>query len=114
MTSERSILLKSCIYEYLYMVHNVIKTQPKYPTAKYNESEEDLPDLQTLEDITEQSISNETVLNYELWALKKMGWKLNAHTPLAFIACYVVCGVANLTDTCRYAKGFLKLIQINS
>jgi len=70
-------------------------------SSKYNESEEDLPDLQTLEDITEQSISNETILNYELWALKKMGWKLNAHTPLAFISCYVVCGVASPSDTCR-------------
>ena len=46
-------------------------------SSKYNESEEDVPDLQTLEDITQQPIPNETVLNYELWALKKMGWKLN-------------------------------------
>ena len=46
-------------------------------TAKYNESEEDVPDLATLEDITQQQIPNETVLNYELWALKRMGWKLN-------------------------------------
>ena len=44
-----------------------------------------MPDLQTLEDITQQPIPNETVLNYELWALKKMGWKLNARTPLAFV-----------------------------
>ena len=44
--------------------------------AKYNESEEDVPDLQTLEDITQQPIPNETVLNYELFALKKMGWKI--------------------------------------
>lgn len=45
--------------------------------SKYNECEDHVPDLQTLEDITQQSISNETVLNYELWALKRMGWKLN-------------------------------------
>ena len=35
-----------------------------------------MPDLATLEDITQQPISKETVLNYELWALKRMGWKL--------------------------------------
>jgi hypothetical protein len=46
-------------------------------SAKYNESEEDVPDLTTLEEITQQQIPNETVLNYELWALKRMGWKLN-------------------------------------
>jgi hypothetical protein len=45
--------------------------------AKYNESEEDIPDVATLEDITQQAISNETVLSYELWALKRMGWKIN-------------------------------------
>lgn len=49
---------------------------PSHLSAKYNESEEDVPDLQTLEDITQQPIPNETVLNYELFALKKMGWKI--------------------------------------
>jgi hypothetical protein len=51
-------------------------TLPSHLSAKYNESEEDVPDLQTLEDITQQPIPNETVLNYELFALKKMGWKI--------------------------------------
>jgi hypothetical protein len=45
--------------------------------AKYNESEEDVPDLATLEEITQQQISNEAVLNYELWALQRIGWGLN-------------------------------------
>ncbi len=45
--------------------------------AKYNECEEHVPDRRTLEDITQQSITNETILSYELWALKRMGWKLN-------------------------------------
>ncbi len=47
--------------------------------SKFNESEEDIPDLQAMEDITQQHISNETILNYELWALKKMAWKLNGN-----------------------------------
>jgi hypothetical protein len=46
-------------------------------SSKYNESEEHVPDLATLEEITQQSISNEIILNYELWILKKLGWKLN-------------------------------------
>ena len=46
-------------------------------TAKYNECEEHVPDLQTLEDISQQKLSKDIVLNYELWALKRMGWKLN-------------------------------------
>jgi len=37
--------------------------------SKYNECEDHVPDLSTLEEITQQSIPNETVLNYELWAL---------------------------------------------
>jgi len=49
--------------------------------SKYNESEEHVPDLSTLEEITQQTIANETVLNYELWALKRMGWKLNGTRP---------------------------------
>lgn len=69
-------------------------------SSKYNECEEHVPDLATLEEITQQSISNETVLNFELWALKRMGWKLNARTPMAFLASYVVAGVTFPTDRC--------------
>lgn len=50
-------------------------------SAKYNESEEHVPDLYTLEEITKQRLPNETVLNYELWILKKIGWKLNGGFP---------------------------------
>lgn len=46
-------------------------------SAKYNECEEHVPSLKSLEEITQQKISNECVLNYELWSLKRMGWKLN-------------------------------------
>ena len=46
-------------------------------SSKYNECEEHVPDLVRLREITQQSLTNETVLNYELWALKRMGWKLN-------------------------------------
>ncbi len=46
-------------------------------SAKYNEREEDVPPLRKLEEITQQRIPNEVILNYELWALKRMSWKLN-------------------------------------
>jgi hypothetical protein len=49
-------------------------------SAKYNESEDAVPDLATLEDITKQRLPNDVVLNYELWILKKIGWKLNGTT----------------------------------
>jgi hypothetical protein len=45
--------------------------------SKYNEMEEDVPGLKKIEEITQQQINNETFLYYELWTLKKMGWKLN-------------------------------------
>lgn len=60
------------------LIFIIINTFPI--AAKYNESEENVPDLATLEEITQQKISNEAVLNYELWALKRMGWKLNGET----------------------------------
>jgi hypothetical protein len=41
-----------------------------------------------LEEITQQRIPNAALLNYELWALKKMSWKLNARTTAAFLTCY--------------------------
>lgn len=69
-------------------------------SAKYNECEEHVPDVATLEEITQQNISNETILNYELWALKRMGWKLNARTPMAFLSCYLAYGVVFPTDQC--------------
>lgn len=66
--------------------------------GKYNESEEDLPDLATLEDITQQRIANETVLSYELWALKRMGWKLSVRTPMSFLSCFLSLGVTTDED----------------
>ena len=57
-------------------------------SSKYNECEEHVPDFATLEDITKQSISNETVLSYEFWALKRMQWKLNVRTPIAFLSAF--------------------------
>lgn len=91
--------------------------------------------METLEYLIQLPIPKETLLNYELWTLQKLGWKLNgkkhvlkfdvcattmlpclsrpimhlttfipipltARTPLAFIACYVVCGVAYQSDVC--------------
>ena len=59
--------------------------------AKYNECEDPtVPDLATLEEITQQRITNETLRNFELQALRKMGWKLNARTPIAFLSSYMV------------------------
>jgi len=58
--------------------------------SKYNECEDHVPDLATLEDITQQSISNSTLLNFELFVLKRMGWKLNARMPITFLSCHMV------------------------
>lgn len=46
-------------------------------SSKYNESEVDVPDLETLEYLIQLPIPKETLLNYELWTLQKLGWKLN-------------------------------------
>jgi len=76
--------------------------------SKYNECEDHVPSLATLEDITQQDISNETLLNYELWALKRMGWKLNARTPIAFLSCHMVHeeGIIKADDVLApHAKG---------
>jgi hypothetical protein len=58
-------------------------------SSKYNESEEDVPDMATLQDITQQTITNEAILSYELWALKRMGWKLSVWTPVAFLTSFL-------------------------
>jgi len=80
-------------------------------SSKYNESEEHVPDLATLEEITQQSISNEIILNYELWILKKLGWKLTAHTPMAFLTSYLAEGVLFETDFSRlYPLSDIKVI----
>jgi len=75
--------------------------------SKYNECEDHVPALATLEDITQQDISNETLLNYELWALKRMGWKLNARTPIAFLSCHMVHeeGIIKSDDVLAHARG---------
>lgn len=73
--------------------------------SKYNECEDHVPDLATLEDITQQAISNETVLQYELWALKRMGWKLNARTAICFVCSYLRCGIILESDIMRASVG---------
>lgn len=67
-------------------------------SSKYNESEEHVPDLATLEEITQQSISTEDVLNFELWTLQRLSWSLNARTSMAFLSCYLC------TDLCYPSK----------
>mmetsp|Transcript_4720 Transcript_4720/g.6477 ORF Transcript_4720/g.6477 Transcript_4720/m.6477 type:complete len:329 (-) Transcript_4720:566-1552(-) len=67
-------------------------------SSKYNECEEHVPSLKSLEEITMQKISNECVLNYELWSLKRMGWKLNARTAVSFLSSYLVVGVVYPDD----------------
>eukprot|EP00981_Chlorochromonas_danica_P004197 scaffold847_cov172-Ochromonas_danica.AAC.11 len=61
-------------------------------SAKFNESEEHVPPLRRLEEITQQALSNDVVLNYELWVLKKLSWKLNVRTPVAFLSAYCKLG----------------------
>jgi hypothetical protein len=36
-----------------------------------------VPDLETLEYLIQLPIPKDTLLNYELWTLQKLGWKLN-------------------------------------
>ena len=57
-----------------------------FSAAKYNESEEHLPELAVFEEITKEEISNESVLNHEIWALQRLGWKLNGT-----IICSMLC-----------------------
>ena len=58
--------------------------------SKYNECEDQVPELRRLEEIARQQIPNEILLDYELWALMRMGWKLNARTPIAFLHCHMI------------------------
>lgn len=67
--------------------------------AKYNEMEENVPPLKRIQDITQQEIPNDTFLYYELWALKKMGWKLNARVPSCFITAQIELGLFSEQET---------------
>lgn len=60
--------------------------------AKYNESELDVPQLQVFEDIIHQKITNDTMLTYELWVLRRLCWQLNARTTAAFLSTYFASG----------------------
>lgn len=58
--------------------------------SKYNECEEHVPDFSTLEEITQLPIIKETVLSFELWALKKMAWQITTRTTISFLTCYLM------------------------
>ena len=80
--------------------------------------ENDIPDLNSFAGIIEHDVPYSVALEYELWVLKQMGWKLNgniffvdaidaplmritfaARTPLAFLQCYCCLGVVFPSDT---------------
>ncbi len=46
-------------------------------SSKYNESESDVCDLHTLEEIIQSTISKETLFEYEIYTLKKIKWYLD-------------------------------------
>jgi hypothetical protein len=58
---------------------------PDLYVAKYNEMEEDVPDLYSFGAIIQQEIPRSVHLEYELWVLKQMGWKLNGASHSFFI-----------------------------
>ena len=57
----------------------------EYFLAKYNEMEEDLPDLNSFAGIIGQDVPYSVALEYELWVLKQMGWKLNGNTGVVVV-----------------------------
>ena len=73
--------------------------------AKYNEMEEDVPDLYTLGSIIDRDISYNAALDYEMWVLKQMGWKLNARTPLSFLSCYHCVGIFSSSEMAAFKDG---------
>ena len=78
-------------------------------SAKYNECETHVPDLSTIEEITHQQISYTMLLNYELWVLKRMGWKLHARTCMHFLSNYITIGITHRDD--KYYVPYTKQIM---
>ena len=76
------------IVEYMYYDETIVIIIIINIIAKYNECESQVPKLAALEEITHQDISNTTFLSYELWTLKRMGWKL--HGKDIYITIYFV------------------------
>jgi hypothetical protein len=66
--------------------------------AKYNEMEEDVPDVYSFSGILGHDIPASVALDYELWVLKQMGWKLNARTPISFLHTYNCQGLVYPSD----------------
>lgn len=62
-------------------------------SSKYLESKDIVPDLATLEKITQQEISKENLLKYELKTLSRLDWILDVKTAMVFLSCYSCSGV---------------------
>lgn len=54
--------------------------------SKFNENAEHVPNLHTLEEITQQKINNNTLLNYELWILKNISWRIDDVLPISLLS----------------------------
>lgn len=66
--------------------------------SKYNECEEHVPPLKQLGEITQQQIENSILLEYELFGLKRMAWKLNVRSSMAFLCSYMEVGLLTKED----------------
>lgn len=70
--------------------------------SKYHECEEHVPQLSAFASLINHHIPKNVMLEYELWVLKQMGWKLNARTVMSFLSSYM-CDLKALVsrdDTC--------------
>jgi hypothetical protein len=72
-----------------------------------------VPDLETLEYLIQLPIPKDTLLNYELWTLQKLGWKLNGmHSfepslfPLVYCIVYFMWLHSSNNDSKDYTPNF--------
>lgn len=68
-------------------------------SSKYLESKDIVPDLATLEKITQQEITKENLLKYELKTLSRLDWILDVKTAMAFLSYYSSVGVVYPDDS---------------
>ena len=99
----------ACKFKYVHMYIHIyifncfcIYTSTNTPSishciAKYNECECHVPELEALEDITHQQIPNATFLSYELWTLKRMGWKLHGKSIVMCVYLWCWCPIVIYT-----------------
>lgn len=72
-------------------------------SAKHCEMQDNLPAMSAMSQLTQTSLSNEEIMQYEMFIMLKLKWSMEAHTTAAFLSCFMFTNLVFAGDSIHIA-----------